>query len=407
MAKHLKQTNNQDKALIYEVDQLIANTGSYQAIELLLQTGLLPYSDYEQWRMGKEQYLSDTFINNHETIILYLDNAQAYAQSLGMVSEPLNLKQWQRNGVGTNLEFCPEKSSYANKLNSHYVRINDDQMDLFFDNQSLVLVSDLKRALISRDIRLANEKIQLMYGVDPSHEILKPAKILLDALVDALEEDEIADPRQEMNDIITHLRPLAEKALAGQERDYLSLFWRRLANVIDDSAYTEAESSLHSSFCYQQIPDWQAVIDSIKSNIKDTTNSISHPTLLIRYIIALNKSSQYQQYLQSLYQFFWQFPRADYSGIIENDISLKNNLNNFMGDEFDKQWGYKHFPAWLAINTPGVCHHIAPTSETPEVFKLLQELILTEIKQQKQVIPLRKQLQQAHAGIFEYYLDSV
>lgn len=399
-----------NKDLIHEVDQLIMDTGSYQAVELLLRFGLLAYAEYEQWRMGKIRYLSDLLSVQKDTIIPLLDEAGLYVKSLKMKPEAVIMQQWEQNENQEHLKFCPDNSIFTEYLSRQYFRKNDDdQMDLFFDNQSLVIVRELKLALISRNIRIASQKFQALYDIEAKHEMVIPAKKLLDALINALEEEQVTEPVHEMHYLLNELSPLAKKALAGQERDYMSLFWRRLARYIDDSLYNEfgkkEQEGIHTSFCYQQIPDWQAVMNSIEQ----TPDGLLLPELLVRYAIALRKTGQQEQYNQTICQYFWQFSKASHdasvfvNSIVE-DPGLKKIWNDFQDLELDKQWGRQHFPCWLLIQTPGISHHIISDKQTPDEFKILHKLILTEIKENQQSIQLRKQLKESHAGMLESYL---
>ncbi len=394
-----KQKIQFDKELIYKVDQIIIETGSYQAIELLLRTALLPYADYEQWRMGQYSTLSEVLESKKKAIIPLLNEAKHYVVSLKMNSEPVYMQQWEQN-THKNLTICPDNSVLSEYLNTQYFRQEtDDQMDLFFDNQSLNLCNDLKRALISRNIKISSQTFQALYDIEPQNEIIKPAKILLDALINALEEENVSDPEEEMQYLLNELAPLARKTLAGQERDYMSLFWRRLAGYIDDLQGIEG---LHTSVCFEQIPDWQAVIDSIEKQ-----SSAKHqPRLFVRYVIALRKSGRQEQYIQAVCQYFWQFSEQHLELLINNDPMLKNSWHDFQDRELDNQWGLKNFPCWLLIKMPGISHHIISDTQAPEVFVILHKLIQTEITEKEQSITLRKQLKESHSGMLECYLKS-
>ncbi len=394
-----KQKIQFDKELIYKVDQIIIETGSYQAIELLLRTALLPYADYEQWRMGQYSTLSEVLEPKKKAIIPLLNEARHYAVSLKMGSEPVYMQQWEQN-THKNLTICPDNSTLSEYLNTQYFRQEtDEQMDLFFDNQSLNLSNDLKRALISRNIKISSQTFQALYDIDPQNEIIKPAKILLDALINALEEENVSDPEDEMQYLLNELAPLAQKTLAGQERDYMSLFWRRLAGYIDDLQGIEG---LHTSVCFEQIPDWQAVIDSIEKK----PSAKHQPRLFVRYVMALKKSGRQEQYIQAVCQYFWQFSEQHLEILINDDPMLKNNWHDFQDRELDNQWGLKNFPCWLLIKMPGISHHIISDTQTPEVFVILHKLIQTEITEKEQSITLRKQLKESHFGMLEFYLKS-
>ena len=93
----MKNKRNLDKNLIHTIDQLIIDTACYQPVELLLRLNLLTYADYEQWCMGKTNYLSDSLKQNKKEIIHNLDDALFYVQSLNLLPEPMIMQQWQQD----------------------------------------------------------------------------------------------------------------------------------------------------------------------------------------------------------------------------------------------------------------------------------------------------------------------
>lgn len=406
----MKNSIHLDKDLVHNIDQLIIETACYQPVELLLRLNVLAYADYEQWCMGKSNYLCDCFKHNQKEIIRILDEALYYVRSLKLESEPMIVYQWQQNESTQIVSFCPDNSIFSTKLDYQYIRKNDDdQMDLFFDNQSLSIVKELKQALVSRNIRIASQQFEMLYQTDPEHEFFQPAKILLDALVNALEEDPVSDSSAEMHYLLNELGPLAEKHLPGKQRDYMALFWHRLAAYSDNDAYHEDDHTgtlpLHASFCYQQIPDWQAVINSIEH----TADAAEYPGLSARKSLALIKSGQRENFIQSVCQFCWQFfttfaqnPEATF---MVTDTTLKQHWHAFLDQELDEQWGIQHFPTWLLIKQPGISHYIHSSEQTPESFKQLQQLTLSELGKNTQDIALRKQLQQTHPEIIKHYLS--
>ncbi|WP_198264473.1 hypothetical protein [sulfur-oxidizing endosymbiont of Gigantopelta aegis] len=410
MKKILSQHDSLNKELIHTIDQLIMDTGNYQAIELLLALSLLRYSDYEQWRMGKIQYLVDIIDHRQNDIINILEQAEAYVCSLKLVAEPLSFPQWEVSGQNNTVAVSANSSTFSDFLSKQYLRVNhDDQMDLFFDNQALNIINDLKRALISRNIQMASKKFQALYDIEPQNKIIAPAKTLLDALVNALEEEQISDPNREMDYLLNELAPLACSTLAGQERDYMALFWRRLARYINDATYHEKSLAgnnfqLHSSVCYTQIPDWQAVIESIEN----TPEMGQHQELLSRYAIAFRHSGQTTHYHQALCQYYWQFiDKSDNDNeLINDDSMLKKIWQQFLDQELDKAWGINNFTCWLLIKIPGIAHHIKTNNKTPETFELLQNLLLTEINTQEACISLRKRLQETEPDMLKHYLKT-
>jgi hypothetical protein len=115
--------------------------------------------------------------------------------------------------------------------------------------------------------------------------------------------------------------------------------------------------------------------------------------------------------MQSVCQFCWQYSttldKTPEQTFITADAALKNNWYAFLDQELDEQWGMQHFPTWLLIKEPGISHYIEAIKQTPESFKLLQQLTRSELKDKVQAIALRKRLHQTHPGVLEFYLKSV
>lgn len=388
--------------IIDAVDQIIIDTGTYQAIDLLLHYNFLSYGHYEQWRTGKIQYLCNVLDNQKRDAIFHcLEKAEHYVKSLKMLPEKITFQSWQAH-TSSPLFLCLNDNYFSDLLSYQYLRQNsDDQMDLFFDNQALTTSKELKQALIDRNIKMANQKLQELYNIDPHNTILDGARELLDHLVNAIEEEEIEDIKTELNYLLDELSPLAQSILSAQKRDYLSFFWYRLARQIDDSCYDETEPYLHSAFCFAQIPDWPASIGRFEAMPKLKQQA----ELFKQYLISLNKHEKQSKYIPFVCQFFWQFPDNDPAIFMHQDPSLKTLWQHFLDDkEEHTQWTNEIFPSWLLISNLGMSHYSYADKNAPEDFLLLQKLILSELKEKTPNINLRKQVNAHSCALLEYYL---
>ena len=65
------------------VEQQVQQTGSYSPLEWLLESGLLPYSAYEQWRQGNLKHLEDAIQADVADWRAWLREGEAHAKALG------------------------------------------------------------------------------------------------------------------------------------------------------------------------------------------------------------------------------------------------------------------------------------------------------------------------------------
>lgn len=391
------------------VDSIIESTGCYQPIELLFKFDLLNYGQYRQWREGHIHYLSPFLENNTQLIMQLLEQATDYVKKLKMQAETIHYQQWQKNQT-IHLFPVPKKHILKPYLETQYIRDDHDQMDLFFDNQSLLLTKQLLQALICRDVKTAYTIHQQLQQSDSLNEMLAPSQILLNNLVHALEELNISDLAEHNKYLYETLHPLARKILVGQEQDYMSFFWYRLAQQIDDSLYQEnGINTLHSSECLMQIPDWQAVTLTIE-NIPKLEEQ--YPKLQLRLIQSYYYSQNDQQYFQSVCHFLWDHKQTELSNI-ETIINISKQLKNIWKDFLDQlheydnlqQWDFSQFPSWLLIFNPGILKLVQANETTPQSFIIIQQLLNSELTHKQPNINLREQLQKLDAQFFQFYLD--
>ena len=72
-----------DPALQAQVDAQLMEQGAFTALELLIDSGRLIYSDYESWRRREIDLLDSVLMGNHEKIRTQIEQAVGYARSIG------------------------------------------------------------------------------------------------------------------------------------------------------------------------------------------------------------------------------------------------------------------------------------------------------------------------------------
>ncbi len=388
------------RIIIQAVDDIISELGSYNPIELLLRQGRLRYNDYERWRSGEQEFICELLMGSTRRINTLLSTAKEYALALKLDAEPLQVQGWQGNKLNQPLQFCPASSDiHEALLNTQYIRSESlPQLDLFFDNQGVQLANDLKLALSDRNIELAADRLNQLEHADPNHRLCGQGAQLLSAL-QKLAQPERDSSITELKYLQQTLAPLAQDALADKARDFIAPFWRDLANHLPKGEYSQAHPQLHPAYCFEQILDWPQVIRYILA----INNWQQYPALFASLSHGYYHNAQRIESIQVLCDYCWLHPQADI--FMPDDFNCIQAWNQYIDEALDEIWGQQHFPAWLLFKEQGLSVHLsANAGHTPDAFIALQSLVGVDDDGQ---IPLRKQLQKAHEGIFRYYLSQV
>jgi len=388
-----------NKLITQAVDNIISELGSYNPIELLLRQGRLRYSDYELWRSGEQEFICEALMGSAKRINSLLDTAKDYALQLDLIAETFEAHGWQGPKLNQLLKFCPDGTGIRTELlNTQYVRSdNQPQLDLFFDNQGVQLANDLKLALSDRNATLAEDKLNQLEHADPNHSLCGQGAQLLGALQHLQQQPELSNPEEALQYLQQTLVPVAKDALTDKARDFISPFWRRLAHNLNPENYLPEKPQLHPAWCYEQILDWPQVID----NILKINNWQQQPRLFASLSHAYYNNDQRIDSIQVLCDYCWIHPQADI--FMPDDFASTRAWNQFVDQELDEDWGQQHFPAWLLLQEPGLNKNLVTRDATPVAFGLLQNLLAKNDCEDQ--TDLRKDLQQAHAGIFAYFLN--
>jgi len=199
-----------DVTLQAQVDAQLIEQGAFTALELLLESGRLIYSDYESWRRREIEFLDSVLMGNREKIRGQVEQAIGYAKSIGLVEETQEFLAW-----ATAAGASADATSGAREISAKPLRISADaqlhrliasrfapaqsapQMDLFFDNPVVALANGIVRALSARNIDDAQRQLDRLYAHAPNHADLAS----FDRLVTALGHlnQVIEDPQTELD----------------------------------------------------------------------------------------------------------------------------------------------------------------------------------------------------------------
>ena len=387
------------------IDEIISDLGYYSPIELLLRQGRLRFSDYEDWRYGKTELLTEQLMGSAKRVNSLLESAHDYALKLGLTAEAAEFYGWKGDKANQSLKLGNSLSDFdLSLLSSQYKRQqNIPQLDLFFDNQGVQIANELAQAIAGRNIELAELKLNQLERIDPGHALCGQAVILINALRQLDDATQTLQAAQQLDHIQNHLLPLAKDILKGGTRDFIAPFWRQLALNIDSEAYSDQHPELHPAYCYSQILLWQEAIDSILQN----SNWHQFPALYKMLSQAFYQNNQRNESIQVACEFCWLFKDQQPDFLL--DAHCSTLYLQFMDLELDEHWGWTHFPSWILIHEPGLASHLStPLSKAqpqpPETFSLLMKLLESPQNGSHQDMALRSSLKQAHDEIFGYFL---
>ena len=91
-----------DPALQAQVDAQLMEQGAFTALELLIDSGRLIYSDYESWRRREIDLLDSVLMGNHEKIRAQIEQAVGYARSIGLAEQTQEFHAWHTDARETS-----------------------------------------------------------------------------------------------------------------------------------------------------------------------------------------------------------------------------------------------------------------------------------------------------------------
>ena len=387
-----------------QIDQLILENGEYSPLDYLLQQGRLNYSDYEAWRNGNIELLSDVLFGNLEQIVEQWINAEEYLQQLGWQSETLTYHPIQNDNherlvfsLDSKLEF------YFHKRFSKSA--DQPQADLFMDSQATTVFNTDTQAILDQNTKEARKNLERLFDIAPGHNHLGE----LECLVEALESlnANVDEARQEIQSLKTNITPAAKMLLRKNSRQLLIPLWRRLSQALAQQHFLTNEPELHRSYTAMFAQDW----DQVRSCIETETNWQQSPTLLTRHAQACDRLRLPGEALLSWFELCWRFPQE--SDVIEDKASDEVKKQWIRFQELEPELPAYEFPAWSIITKPGWLKIIpTPPQEKPnnaKSYNVVQRLLVekTEATSSKDNINLRAQLKQESPGLFQFYIVAI
>ncbi len=398
---------NIETGLQAQIEAQLMEQGAFAPLEMLFNTGRLVYADYEAWRRREIELLDDVLMGDREKILTELEQAVAYARSIGLVEQSQEFPAW---GAEAGQPLRASADSRLQRLIGHrYLRAqNVPQMDLFFDNPVVALTNGISRALSARNLAESHRQLDRLYVQAPNH----PDLASFDQLLSTLENlSRPVDDCAARLALLTAITPKARHLLGPGARDYLSPVWRQLADALAGRNFAPADPNLHRSFALGQAQDWAAVGESILGE----PDWWSHATLCVRLADSAFRRRRRIEALTAWCHLCWTAP-GEADGLVHRLRQPDLNLlwQSFRDSEEDAaQSGLSQstleagdFPAWLLLQEPALARQLPvdlPRGETPaqDRYRCVHRWVHAHHgHRQQEEMALRRSLQQSHPVLF-------
>lgn len=398
------------KQLERSVEGQINTSGLFSPIEWLVTEGYLSYTEAEALQQQENSELEELLAESidKKTLRNNLAICVNYAKKRGLSEQPADERMHslsQDRELNTLLNYVWEREGK-----------DSPQLDIFADNRSVMLSNDICIALAQHQRERAQHLIDQLYKEDSQHKYLRHYDDLLGYshyISTPLEAD--ADMLQEeVLGLQEDIFPAAQSCMRQHLRRYFVPAWQRIAEAAQQLEW-HANSPLntHPSYALMQLPNWQAVHDSLLN----TTGLAQSAELLQRLAIAQLMLAQTQKEQRFNYFITWCLLFCLHPQLAPNlleekgaiDYALKSYWQRYEDLEWEEP-GHV-FAGYVLIQEQGLAHYV-DKHPLRELFLQQKELSLvyqlTQARQQgADEAGLRQQLQQASQTLLRLYLQRV
>lgn len=378
-----------------DIQLQIQERGSFCPIQWLIDTGHLPYGRYEAWRYGEIDTLSEAIGEDSAPLKKLMKGIADHAQALQLAEERQPYYDWRPEHAERPLNFSKD-AELAALLATRWLRPQDlPQLDLFMDSGTASAENGLIDALNERQWDNAEQAFHTLCEIAPNHAQLGRFEtlVLYGKHIAASTPIDVESIDDELAGLEQDIAPLANELLGSRARDYLALAWQRIGHALT----ALPQPPRHPSYAWAQIPDWQAVIDSINpAQLSDGDTE-----LIARLTQGLYFSGHPEQAIVTGARLFEIDPKYAITALtfLPSIDSLWQAFHD--GDDPHPP---SHFPAWLLLHRPGLIHHLHSNYPTPrsEPFQACAQLLRKRLEHADE-IAAREQLQAISPGLLRVY----
>ncbi len=378
--------------IVNQVDLILFEEGVFSPLNWLLREGHVSYRVYQSWRLGDIAYLEDHFSKESKLLILLLKQAYHYAKSQSLEIST----QCYASKTGLPLYFCRCSANDIIFATVFKPPLNQMQMDLFFDSSLICTESDLKRAVIDKQMgeipRLLSQLKNL--NLEKYQQFLQ-----LIALEKELLQSELASDKKIKR--LGNATALAFEIFGQHSHEFLTPLWQKLSVDLEGQSFNTKFPDNHISYTATQGFLWPQVISSIEKENGWT----KQPVLLFRYAEACFKLDKEQHGLVNWFKLFILFPE-DAEKLVEQTCSqmIITNWQSFC--ELEPELSCSIFPAWLVMNKPALAKNTM-LSDIKEcvALRLIMDLVFNSASEiDETIISLRTKLKKHSPALFSQYM---
>ena len=279
------------------------------------------------------------------------------------------------------------------------------QLDLFKDNPRTVATRQLTEALSARDVEKSRAAIQRLAGLDPHHERVSDAEILV-AVMEAPDPSGQEQGFEWIRSLERDWRPAAETVLGPDgSKDFLAPTWRRIAQAIKAAPFDPSRPERHSSWACLQARDWGGLCRSVR----EVEGYETAPVLLARLAEAEWRMGERVQAMDHWFTLCWQAPDL-FERIVEERAfpaePLARAWRRALDEDMEEEWSPEWFPAWLLLEEPTLARQSATRGghdAAQRAFAVIRSLLTTHPTDAGQATR-RAALKDLHPGLLAVFL---
>ena len=386
------------------VQQLVMEQGEYAPLELLLATNRLAWDDYRAWREGRLETLDAVLADGSRETREWLEEAHAWADTLGLGAEPTVHHGWESN-VGTVLAASVDSALNA-LLNTRFRHNREHaQLDLFLDSAQTAAVNALLDALTARDAGHARSALGRLVRIDRDHG----QRFHAARLISALESPAPEGPRSGVEQLERMERewvPAASALLGARRRDFLAPLWRGIGRALEPVPFNAGHPDRHASRAYREGFDWGRVRRSVLAAPRYETE----PVLLARLAEAHWRLRDRAKAMETWFALCRHSP-DEFARLIEAsdfpDWTLRSAWRVASESDLEPQMTPAWFPAWMLLEEPGLAGVLGPRDTRDDPSRAFDAVValLAHPDPDTRGIELRRALQAIHPGLLERFLE--
>ena len=404
---------------IHQLESLLSEKNEFSALDWLISIDRLDQIEYQQWLSGEKDHLEECLQGSKKKIKEKLVTLEKAAKAFQLKSEKRNYTHnFESKEVDLSLSL---DNAFAELLGRYYKRDNDaPQMDLFFDNSSLVQENLAAESLAAFDLEAAKEAIDQLYRDDATNKKLSRFEYLLDWAT-RLAAVESSDSWPELKPLFLEYYDRGESFASESLGVLNSAFVKNMWNTVCDiDGEWKAETAKSKSFYVSALFLAKRYAETVKQ-----AQALGPEDLAFDAVLCLIRAAFYEeengfawtQFLSHLWEenlAVNEFIETLGVGMVEvhweNYNQLQDRIESSEDIEVEDQW----FPFYILLKEPWLSQHVdANWNKAEDNACLLAMLTLTNhwmlLKAQdanisdEREIEFRKKLQDISPSLLEIY----